>query len=416
MGERRIAVNARRMLADLDALDRIGRTEAGLLFRVAWSPAYREGLEWLHERFTDAGLVTTEDAATNIWGRWQTGNGPALLLGSHIDAVPNGGKFDGACGVLAALEVTRTLREAGITPPFPLSVVAWADEEGAHFGTGFFGSMAFVGTPIVDDYVTIAGPSAREILTAAGGKLDDLGSVAAQRADVGAYLEMHIEQGPRLEAAGGELAVVTGICGIERHEWQIEGHPSHAGSTPFPMRRDAGMAMARAIATQRDVARETGPEVVATVGRLRVTPDVPNIVPGTATFSAEFRDINPAILQAAQTEYTRRVHAICAEEHVTASSRPLLITPPTPMHPAMMETIAAACGDIGVMPMRFPSGPGHDAGILAPYLPTGMLFVPSVNGISHAPDEFTDAASLERGANALLHAVLRLIERGLPAT
>ncbi len=413
MDGRGMTVNAGRMLADLDALDRIGRTEAGL-FRVAWSPAYRAGLEWLRGRFTDAELVTTEDAATNMWGRWQVGSGPTLLLGSHIDAVPNGGKFDGAFGVLAALEVTRTLREAGITPPFPLSVVAWADEEGAHFGTGFFGSMAFVGTPILDDYVTIAGPGARDILTAAGATLDQLGSVAAQRAEIGAYLEMHIEQGPRLEAAGGELAVVTGICGIERHEWQIAGHPSHAGSTPFPMRRDAGMAMARAVAAQRDVAREAGPEVVATVGRLRVTPDVPNIVPGTATFSAEFRDINPAILQAAQMEYTRRVQTLCAEEHVTASSRPLLITPPTPMHPAMMETIAAACGDIGVTPMRFPSGPGHDAGILARYLPTGMLFVPSANGISHAPDEFTDAASLERGANALLHAVLRLMDEGLP--
>ncbi|MHB8648161.1 MAG: hydantoinase/carbamoylase family amidase [Thermomicrobiales bacterium] len=414
MGGRGIAVNAGRMLADLDALDRIGRTEAGL-FRVAWSPAYREGLVWLHGRFTEAGLATTEDAATNLWGRWNIGNGPALLLGSHIDAVPNGGKFDGAFGVLSALEVLRTLREANITPPFPLAAVAWADEEGAHFGTGFFGSMAFVGTPIADDYVTIAGPGARDTLTASGVKLDQLDSVAAQRSEIGAYLEMHIEQGPRLEVAGGQLAVVTGICGIERHEWQIAGHPSHAGSTPFPMRRDAGMAMARAMAAQRDVAREAGPEVVATVGRLRVTPDVPNIVPGTATFSAEFRDISPEILQAAQSAFARRVQAICAEEHVTASSRPLLITPPTPMHPAMMETIAAACGDIGVTPMRFPSGPGHDAGILARHLPTGMLFVPSINGISHAPDEFTDAASLERGANALLHAVLRLIEQGLPA-
>ncbi len=415
MGGRGIAVDAGRMLADLDALDRIGRTEAGL-FRVAWSPAYREGLDWLHGRFMDAGLTTTEDAATNVWGRWQVGDGPALLLGSHIDAVPNGGKFDGAFGVLAALEVMRALREAGITPPFPLAVVAWADEEGAHFGTGFFGSMAFVGTPIVDDYVTIAGPGARETLAAAGVELEAIGSVAAQREAIGAYLEMHIEQGPRLEAAGGELAVVTGICGIERHEWRIAGHPSHAGSTPFPMRRDAGMAMARAMAMQRDVARETGPDVVATVGRLAVTPDVPNIVPGTATFSAEFRAITPAVLQAAQTEYIRRVHAICTEERVTASSRPLLITPPTPMHPAMMETLAVACGDIGVTPMRFPSGPGHDAGILARHIPSGMLFVPSVNGISHAPDEFTDAVALERGANALLHAVLRLMDAGLPTT
>jgi N-carbamoyl-L-amino-acid hydrolase len=146
-----------------------------------------------------------------------------------------------------------------------------------------------------------------------------------------------------------------------------------------------------------------------------VTPDVPNIVPGTATFSAEFRDIDAATLDATQREYTRRVHTLCAEEHVSAASRPLLITPPTPMHPAMMETLAAACGDIGVTPMRFPSGPGHDAGILARVVPAGMLFVPSINGISHAPDEYTDAASLERGANTLLHAVLRLVDEGLPS-
>ena len=415
MDGRGMAINTERMLADLDALDVIGRSEAGL-FRVAWSPAYREGLEWLRGRFEAAGLVTDEDAATNMWGRWQVGSGPALLLGSHIDAVPNGGKFDGAFGVLAALEVLRTLRDADSMPPFPLAVVAWADEEGAHFGTGFFGSMAFIGTPIVDDCVTIAGPGARDTLTAAGVRLDQIQTVADQRPEIGAYLEMHIEQGPRLEAAGGELAVVTGICGIERHEWQITGHPSHAGSTPFPMRRDAGMAMARAMAVQRDVAQEKGPNVVATVGRLHVTPDVPNIVPGTATFSAEFRDIDPAILDETQREYTQRVHTLCAEERVAATSRPLLVTPPTAMHPAMMEVLAAACGDVGVTPMRFPSGPGHDAGILARVVPAGMLFVPSVNGISHAPDEFTDAASLERGANALLHAVLRLMDEGLPTT
>lgn len=414
MDRRGMAIKAERLFADLDALDQIGRTEAGL-FRVAWSPAYRAGVEWLKGRFAEAGLATTEDAATNVWGGWQAGSGKTLLLGSHIDAVPNGGKFDGALGVLGALEVLRTLRDAGITPPFPLSVVAWADEEGARFGTGFFGSMAFVGKPIVDDYVTIFGPEARDILTSAGADLDRLDTVAERRGEIGAYLEMHIEQGPRLAAAGGELAIVTGICGIERHEWRIMGHPSHAGSTPFPMRRDAGMAMARAIATQRDVAQATGPDVVATAGRLSVTPDVPNIVPGTATFSAEFRDINPAILATVQAEYTRRVHAICAEERVTASVRPLLVTPPTPMHPAMMETISTACGEIGVTPMRFPSGPGHDAGILAPYIPTGMLFVPSVNSISHAPDEYTDPAALERGTNALLHAVLSLIEHGLPS-
>src|SRR5262245_22899648 len=143
MDARDMSITADRLLSDLDALSAIGRTEAGL-YRVAWTPAYRAGVEWLKGRFAAAGLDTTEDAATNVWGRWNVGSGRALVLGSHIDAVPNGGNYDGALGVLAALEVLRTLRDADISPPFPLAAVAWADEEGARFGTGFFGSGAFV--------------------------------------------------------------------------------------------------------------------------------------------------------------------------------------------------------------------------------------------------------------------------------
>lgn len=413
MDARGLRVDAGRMCGDLDALARIGRTEAGL-YRVAWSPAYREGLEWLKGRFAAAGLATTEDAATNVWGRWETGSGPALLLGSHIDAVPNGGDYDGAYGVLAALEVLRTLREAGIAPPFPLAAVAWADEEGARFGTGFFGSAAFVGSDILTKYVAAGGPEVPDILTAAGARLDELGGVAAQRADAGAYLELHIEQGPRLEAANAPLAVVSGIVGIERHAWTLAGHPSHAGTTPFAMRRDAGLGMARAMLALREVARSAPVEMVATVGRLAVTPDVPNIVPGGATFTAECRSSDADALVWANAAFARRVAAICAEERLTAAATPLMVTPPTPMHPAMMDALRAGASAMAAAPLTFASGAGHDAGILAPHLPTAMLFVPSVNGISHAPDERTTPESLALGANTLLQTVLHLMAHGLP--
>jgi hydantoinase/carbamoylase family amidase len=408
-----LSINEERLLADLDTLAAIGRTEAGL-YRVAWTPAYRQGVDWLKERFAAAGLETTEDAATNVWGRWNVGSGPALVLGSHIDAVPNGGNYDGAFGVFAALEVLRTLREAGVTPPFPLAAVAWADEEGARFGTGFFGSGAFVGMPITDTYIAAAGSEIRDILTAAGARLDNLESVAAQRASVGAYFELHIEQGPRLEAAGAPLAIVSGIVGIERHEWTLTGHPSHAGTTPFPMRRDAGLGMAKAMLALREIAQAAPTETVATVGRLSVTPDVPNIVPGTATFTSEFRSIDADTLAWAQAELNRRIDAICAEERLTADSHPIMVTPSTPMHPAMRNAIAAGAGQLSVSPLTFPSGAGHDAGIIAPHLPTGMLFVPSINGISHAPDEFTTPESLALGANVLLQSALHLISHGLP--
>lgn len=408
-----LTIRRERLLADLDALDTIGRTEAGL-HRVAWSPAYRQGVEWLKGRFADAGLTTTEDAATNVWGRWEGGDGLALLLGSHIDTVPNGGKYDGAYGVLAALEVARTLRDADVALPFPLAVVAWADEEGARFGTGFFGSKAFVGAPVLAEYVAVGGAAVRDVLTTTGARLNDLASVTAGRATIGTYLELHIEQGPRLEAAGVPLGVVGGIYGIERHEWTLTGSPSHAGTTPFALRRDAGLGMARAMLALREVARETSAAMVATVGRLSVTPDVPNIIPGTATFTAECRALDAHTLSIANAAFARRLDAICAAERLTATAHPVLVTPPTPMHPAMRDALSAGCRALGVEPMALPSGAGHDAGILAPLMPAGMLFVPSVGGISHAPDEYTAPDTLALGANALLRTVLALANRGLP--
>lgn len=413
MDARGLRVDAGRMMGDLAALGRIGRTAAGLQ-RVAWSPAYREGVEWLKGRFAAAGLATTEDAATNVWGRWETGSGPALLIGSHIDAVPNGGDYDGAYGVLAALEVLRTLREAGVAPPFPLAAVAWADEEGARFGTGFFGSAAFVGADILTGYVAAGGPAVPRILTDAGVRLEALASVAAQRRDAGAYLEVHIEQGPRLEAAGASLAVVSSIVGIARYGWTLAGHPSHAGTTPFALRRDAGLGMARAMLALREVARSAPAEMVATVGRLAVTPDVPNIVPGGAAFTAECRSADAAALAWANAEFARRVAAICTEERLTATTTPVMVTPPTPLHPAMMDALRAGARVLGATPLTFASGAGHDAGMLAPYVPTGMLFVPSVGGISHAPDEYSTPDALVLGAATLLQTVLYLMDRGLP--
>jgi len=319
-----MTIIAERLMADLAALDEIGRTEAGL-YRVAWTPAFRAARDWLKGRFAAAGLRIVEDAAANIWGWWDVGHGPALVLGSHIDSVPNGGTYDGPLGVLGALEAIRALRESGATPPFPLAVVAWADEEGARFGTGFFGSAAFVGEPVVARYVALAGDEARDILTAAGVALDRLDTVAETRAQVGAYLELHIEQGPRLEAAGIPLGIVSGIFGLRREEWTLTGAPRHAGTTPYAARRDAGIGAAWAMLAARDVARELAPadgEAVATVGTLVLTPNAANIVPGRATFLVDMRALDANILARMSERLAARIAAICTEEGVTVRLRP----------------------------------------------------------------------------------------------
>lgn len=407
-------ITGQRLTDDLAALDRIGRTGAGL-HRVAWTPAFREGCDWLAARFADAGLRVERDAAANIWGWWDVGSGPALALGSHIDTVPDGGTYDGAYGVLAALEVVRTLHAGGFVPPFPLAVVAWADEEGARFGTGFFGSKAFVGEPVTETLVALAGEEARDVLTAGGVTLDALDDAAAMRARVGAYLEAHIEQGPRLEAAGVPLGVVSGIFGISRTEWTLTGAPRHAGTTPFAARRDAGIGAARAILAAREVALAAGGDAVGTVGTLRFEPNAANIVPGRAVFLAEFRALDAAVLARMEAAFAERVRAICTEERLTAATRSAMQSPPTPLHPAMRDALIAGCERVGVSPPSLPSGAGHDAGILAPRVPAGMLFVPSRDGISHAPDEYTAPTHLALGANALLETVPVLAERGLPS-
>lgn len=414
--QRATGITTARLMADLAALDRIGRTEAGL-HRVAWTPAFREGRDWLKGRLTDAGLRVVEDAAANVWGWWDVGLGPALVLGSHIDSVPDGGTYDGPLGVLGALEAIRALRESGTVPPFPLAVVAWADEEGARFGTGFFGSAAFVGEPVVARYIALAGDGARDTLTAAGVALDRLDTVAAERAHVGAYLELHIEQGPRLEAAGVPLGIVSGIFGLHREEWTLTGAPRHAGTTPYAARRDAGIGAARAMLAARDVARQLAPadgEAVATVGTLALAPNAANIVPGRATFLVDMRALDADVLARMSEQLAAHIAVICTEEGLVAASQVVLAAPPTPMHPAMRDAIGTAAARLGVEAMSLPSGAGHDAGIVAPLVPAGMLFVPSRDGISHAPDEYTAPEHRALGANALLETVCVLMEWGLP--
>ena len=299
-------------------------------------------------------------------------------------------------------------------PPFPLAVVAWADEEGARFGAGFFGSRAFVSEPITDTFVALAGEEAWTALRASGVDTERLDEVAAGRGRVGAYLEAHIEQGPRLEAAGVPLGVVSGIYGIARTEWTLTGAPRHAGTTPFAVRRDAGIGAARATLAVREVALAAGENAVGTVGTMRWEPNAGNIVPGRAVFFVEFRALDGDVLAHMEAAFAERIVTICAEERLTAASRVTMRTPPTPLHPALIAALTAGCGRVGVEPLTIPSGAGHDAGILAPLLPAAMLFVPSRDGVSHAPDEYTAPDDLATGANALVETVRVLIERGIP--
>ncbi len=368
-------ISVPRLLADLDRLAAIGGRPDGGVDRVAGSAADWEARRWLAARIEEVGLEAEIDPAGNVLGRVPRSRGPWLLLGSHTDTVPAGGRLDGALGVVAALEVLRALREAGDRRAERLQVVSFFDEEGVS-GTGLTGSRA--------------------LAERAGDRL--LG-----------YLELHVEQGPRLEREGAELGVVSAIVAIRRLDVLIEGQANHAGTTPMAERRDAGRAAFRTLAGLRELLWQADPEMVGNVGQLELRPGSPNVVPGEAVITLELRATEEAALGRAQELFRQRLERICAQERCQPriAARPGL--PATPMDPRVVAALERVCRRLGRPWRRLASGAGHDAVSLAPRCPVGMLFVPSCGGISHSPAEHTPEPLLALGARALLEGALETL-------
>jgi len=368
-------ISPERLTAGLAALARFGAREDGGVDRLAGSAADVEARRWLAAEMSEAGLSAGLDEVNNVFGH-PSGPGPWLLLGSHTDTVPAGGRLDGAYGVIAALEAYRALAGAGHPAAGRIALASFHDEEGVT-GHGFEGSEHFCASPAL--------------------------------ASISGYLELHIEQGPRLEAEGLDLGVVDAIVGIDRYDLTVHGQANHAGTTPFNHRRDAGRAAARFIAGLRELAEGVDQRMVANVGALQFEPGAPNVVPGAARFVLEVRSSTPAALESARRVLGDELRRIAGEEGCSAEFTPQSSWPAMAMFPGYVAALERVAERSGLRWRRLASGAGHDAEVLARHVPAAMFFVPSHDGISHLPREHTDDRQLAQGCQALLDAALEIL-------
>jgi N-carbamoyl-L-amino-acid hydrolase len=370
--------------------------------RLAWTEAWVRAREWFASTFDGVPVEATTDAAGNLWITLRGSRPERIVLGSHLDSVPNGGWLDGCLGVLAGAEVLRGLHRDGVELPVSVSVVDWADEEGARFGRSLFGSGAVAGTLEVDavrDLVDNGGRRLGEVVSEHGVELDTILTAGDVLGSIVASAELHIEQGPLLEAAGLRLAALHGILGVERRMVRIQGQACHAGATPIPMRRDPTVAASRMAVEIRDLG--LAHDAFTTVGVWRVHPSVPTAVNGRTEFSVDMRHLSRATLDDLVAGLDELVARIAGEERVEATIDVLWSIDPIDFHPDLVEFAADVVEARSGVRHVMPSGPMHDSAEMARAgVPTVMLFVPSINGLSHTHIEDTATEDLELGVAA----------------
>ncbi|MGI9019452.1 MAG: Zn-dependent hydrolase [Solirubrobacterales bacterium] len=394
------AIDAARVIADLRELDRRTGGADGAR-RVCWTETWREARDFLAELLTEIGAEPERDEAGNLWARIGDGDELAVAVGSHIDSVPAGGWLDGALGVMAGVGVLRAWASSGRMPQAPLVLVDWADEEGARFGRSLFGSSAFSGTLDVAavgelrDADDVALPDA---LAENGVQLDRVGDCGSRRDGLGAYLELHIEQGPVLEAEGVATAAVNGCAGVERHRFRITGQASHAGTTPMELRRDAGLAAADAALRIEGIGREH--DGVATTGVLRLDPGIPTAVAGGAELVADLRHRDAGRLEAMLAAARDAAADSAAARECSVIGEEIWRIEPLAFDPELVEQARHACREASGTERELTSGALHDAAEVSRHIPTAMIFVPSLGGLSHTEREDTRASDLATGIDA----------------
>lgn len=409
-------VNAARLHSRIAALARFGALPGGGVTRSCWSPPHEEARAWLLGEIRAAGLQGWVDPAGNIFGGLGaasfSASAPSVLTGSHIDTVPEGGILDGALGVLAGLECIQAIREAGATPRRPLVVAAWSDEEGK-FGS-LFGSRAFCGRLDTAALPAMAATDGERLVDAMAGAGFDAARAPEARAPEGAvhaYVELHIEQGPRLDEAGVPIAVVDSIVGVRRTRLVFNGQADHAGTTPMERRRDAFLAAAEYSLKARELVVERGGgRSVTNIGVVAVHPGVSNIVPGRAELVHEMRGPDPDTLERLAQACEALAREIGERRTIGVDVRRMSATMPVACSPKVQAAVERACKQLALGWKTLYSAAGHDAQNLALITDSGMLFIPSQGGKSHRVDETSDAAAIERGANVLLHTLLALAQ------
>ena len=392
-------------------LGRFGANPEGGVSRVAFSAADIAGREYVKSLMRGAGLDVRVDAAGNVIGR-RAGTDPALpviMTGSHIDSVPKGGNYDGDVGVLGAIEVAELLRANGIATRHPFEFVVFTDEEG-----GTVGSQAMAGRLRASAFVVVShsGLTIGNGIRAVGGDPERILDAQRKPGSVAAFVELHIEQGAILDESGIDIGVVEGIVGIRWWDVSVEGIANHAGTTPMNRRRDALVSAAELTLAANRIASTTPGTQVATVGKINAEPGAPNVIPGRVTLTLEIRDLHADKMQSlfAAVEAEAKRIADARGTPIRFDEVDLSLTP-APTDERLRKLVESAAASLGLSHRRMPSGAGHDAQDMAHVAPMGMIFVPSLGGISHAPREFTAPADLANGADVLLRTLLE-IDRG----
>ena len=402
-----LRVNGERIMKHINGLAEFGKNPQGGASRVAYSDADKQGREYVLGLMRDAKLDVSIDAAGNLIGR-RAGSASGLrplLIGSHIDTVPEGGNYDGVVGSMGAIEVAQTLAENNVTTRHPLEVVIFQNEEG-----GLIGSRAMDGelTERELDLVSRSGKTIREGIQFIGGDPAKLADVRRKKGDIAAYLELHIEQGATLDTEKIKIGVVEGIVGINWWDVTIEGFANHAGTTAMNNRQDALLAAAKFIEAVNRVVTSMPGRQVGTVGRINALPGAPNVIPGKVVLSLELRDLDAAKINMLYEKIRAEAQQIANASRTKFDFKEINVNIPAPTDVRIRGLISEAARELGLSTKLLPSGAGHDAQDMARLGPVGMIFVPSVGGISHSPREFSHPEDIANGANVLLHTLLKL--------
>jgi N-carbamoyl-L-amino-acid hydrolase len=382
--------------------------------RLAWSPVWLKAREWLQSKLKELPVEHHLDAAGNSWTTLEGASETTLILGSHLDSVPNGGWLDGCLGVIAAFVVLRRIAEEyDGKPPVTIRLVDWADEEGARFGRSLFGSSAFAGTHSIDQdrgRTDASGMRLEQALAAYGVNIDAIGDAGLERENAAAYLELHIEQGPVLESMGLPLAAVLGTKGVERHAITFHGQEAHSGSTPMTARRDALAAAAKLALEIRTIAKRH-PGAVCTVGSVKTFPGIVTAVVGRCEATLDQRDLDAGVLAGMYSEAREKSAQFAAEEGCTVEWSRIWNIAPVPFHAQLSELCEEAIRETAERSHRMPSGPLHDAAeVSRAGIPTVMLFVQSLKGISHNKIEDTHEDHLRLAITAFDRLASKTIE------
>jgi len=401
-------VDGDRLLARLRALAEIGPIDGGGSCRLALTDTDKGGRDLVVTWMRDLDLEVSIDGIGNVVGvRAGRTDGPPVMTGSHIDTVATGGIYDGNLGVLAGLEVIETLAGAGVVTDRPLAVAFFTNEEGSRFPPDMMGSLCYVGGMAVEEALATEGIDGAIV----GDELDRIGYRGARPCPgpfPHAFVELHVEQGPVLEEEGVTIGAVEGVQGISWTEVTVTGQSNHAGTTPMRLRHDAGRVAGEIVVAVRGIADNLGGDQVGTVGSLRLHPDLVNVVAATATLTVDLRNTDEDRLQEAERRMGDELERLAADEGVEITTRVLARFEPVTFDPTVVDFVEATAERLGHRVRRLPSGAGHDAQMLARVCPTGMIFVPSVAGISHNPAEHTEPADLTAGADVLLRTLVHL--------